>query len=96
MAQPLTQVFAKIKAQLRLPNGADLKVFDRSTGFPISRKKEVRPIALQAYLRDFDKDTRVATFLLEIERRIGSQVGARLELWLAGHRVDGRRKVAGL
>ena len=39
---------------------------------------------------------RVATFCRELGRHVGAQVGARVELWVAGRRIDGRRSIASL
>jgi hypothetical protein len=96
MAISLAALFDQLKKILCLPKSVDFKVIDRQTGSEISRKTHVEPIGLRPYLHNFEDDTRVATFLLQLERRIGARVGARLEIWLAGHRVDGRRSVAGL
>jgi hypothetical protein len=96
MKKSLANVFADVKRTFSLRRSVDIKVFDSMTGFSISRKKEVHTRGLGRYLREFDPDPRVATFVRELGVMIGAQVGARVELWLAGRRVNGRRKVANL
>lgn len=96
MKKSLTEVFNKVKSRVGLPKSADIRVYDNTTGFPVSRKTQITTIGLDQYLRNFDNSTRVATFLHELERRVGARVGARLELWLAGQPVDGRRSIARL
>ncbi len=86
----------EIKRILNLPNNLEIKIIDRIWGTPINKRKVVEPINLGSYLRTVSDETRIATFIHELERRIGAQVGAKIEFWLAGHRIDGRRSIAGL
>jgi hypothetical protein len=96
MAKTLKQTFDRVKKELRLPANVDFRVFDTTMGWPVNRKKVIRPLGLIGYLKSVDDSTRVGALLRDLEQRIGAQVGARIELWMAGHRVDGRRSIAGL
>jgi hypothetical protein len=96
MSITLKYAFDHVKSALNLPQNLDFRVSDKKYGSNINRKTVVEPINLDSYLRKVDDSTRVGAFLQELERRIGAQVGAKIEIWLAGHRIDGRRSIAGL
>lgn len=92
----LNKAFDEVKRKLGLPESVEFRVISSIGGWSISRRKEVRPNSFRKYLEGFDPSTRVATFLRELEARLGAQVGARIELYFAGRRIDGRRSVASL
>lgn len=96
MAVSLLYAINHVITKLKFGNNVDIKVVDRIWGNPINRRKSVRPIGLKAYLDTVPDNTRVATFIRELERRIGAQIGARIEITVAGHPIDGRRSIAWL
>jgi hypothetical protein len=96
MKKALTEVFSEVKTATNLPENLDFKVISNIGGFSVNRKKEVETLLLRKYLDSVDGSTRVASFTRELGRRIGAQVGARIELHYAGTRIDGRRSIASL
>lgn len=96
MRKSLSDIFDEVSSYLRLPNGIDFRVISTETGNPINRRKKVDATFLKKYLRSIKEELRIATFLRDLEIRIGAQIGARLELWLAGSPLDGRRKLSRL
>jgi len=96
MADTLAATIRKIVARLQLPTSADIKVFDKETEQPIHRKTLVKTPGLSKFIANLDPNIRVASFLNELEERMGVQIGARFELYVAGDRIDGRSKVLGL
>ena len=96
MRKSLSEIFTKLINRLGLPSSIDFRVISTETGNRINRRKKVDASFLKEYLGSINGDLRVATFLKELEIKIGAQVGARIELWLAGSPLDGRRKLSGL
>jgi hypothetical protein len=90
------QVFDKIKKRLGFARNVDFKVIDTKSGTLINRKTHVKTSRLGSYLLNFEDNARVATFLSELQRRIGAPSGTKIGIWVAGHRIDGRRGVASL
>ena|SRR5271168_1095999 len=96
MPVSLKKVFDYIKRDLGLPSRLKFLVIDRRYGITLSQRKEVVTRGLESYLANVSDSTRVGAFLPELERLVGAQVGAKIEIWYAGNRIDGRRSIAGL
>ena len=97
MKATLKQVYTKTlnHRNVGCPQSAEIKPFDKY-GLPISRNTKTDTILLKNYLDNLPPDVRVGSFLKEVQRRTGASVAARLELWVAGHKIDGRMSLANL
>ena len=96
MKRSLNSIFDRIKSEMKLPKSLDIQAISNYTRMPVNRKTEVEPLNLITYLRGCGGDTRVATFCSEVGKRIGAQVGVKVNLYYAGARIDGRRSLASL
>ena len=96
MGHSLAHYFSAIKERLGLPSSVDFRVIDSVTGFAIHRKKTVEPVLLWRYVESVEPSTRVGRLLSELERRLGAQIGVRIEMRIAGHQIDGRKTLGGL
>lgn len=96
MAESLKTYFSEITRRLGLPSSIDFRVIDSVTSFPIHLKKTVEPVLLWRYIASVEPSTRVGRLLSELERRLGAQIGVRIEMWMAGHQIDGRKTLGGL
>ena len=96
MVNTLAATIRKVVEKLQLPSNAIIKGFNKETAQPIHGKTLVQTPGLLKFIGNMDPDIRVASFLRELEHRIGEQIGARFELYVAGDRIDGRSKVLGL
>lgn len=92
----LLDIVDTIKHALHLPRSLDVQFVSDETGSYLPRHRKVEPCDLATVAERVDGRTRVARLCDEIERICGAQVNVHVELFLAGHPVDGHLTVARL